>query len=88
MAIRPRKFQHAFGRSTKTKALDNIWNNRNGSLNIKQLSEAIGQSYQYAVLVTEDLKRRGLIVKEENGAESILKPNPKNLVMKRISTQR
>lgn len=84
MAIKPRKFQHTFGRSTKTKALDHIWNNRDGKLNIKELSKAIGQSYQYTVLVTEDLKKRGLITKEEEGVESILKPDLDNPVIKWI----
>lgn len=81
MAIHPRKFQHTFGRSTKTKALDVIYNERKTGINIKQLSQQIGQSYQYTVLVTEDLTKRGLIMKEEKGVESIMRPNKDNPVV-------
>lgn len=45
MAIQPRKFQHTFGRSTKTKALDVVYDQRQNGINIKQLSQQIGQSY-------------------------------------------
>jgi hypothetical protein len=74
--------------SAKAKAVDHIWNNRNGSPNIKQLSEAIGQSYQHIVLATEYLQRRGLIIKEEHGFESVLKPNPKHPVVGWVGSQR
>jgi hypothetical protein len=76
------------GCSAKTKAIDHIWNNRNGSPNIKRLREAIGQSYQYTVLAIEHLKKRGLIIKEEHGFESVLKPNPKHPVVGWVGSQR
>jgi hypothetical protein len=74
MAIRPRKFQHTFGRSSPTKALDVIYNERTKGVNIKQLSKTIGQSYQYTILIVNDLEKRGLVKKETKGVESILRP--------------
>jgi hypothetical protein len=82
MAIRPRRFQHTFGRSTQTKALDHILNNKEDGVNIKELSKAIRQSYQYTVLITKDLEDKGLIDKKPQGVESILRPNAKNPVVK------
>lgn len=74
MAIQPRKFQHTFGRSAKTKALDVIYNRRRTGINITDLSEQAGQSYQYAILLAKDLERRGLITKDVQGVETILRP--------------
>lgn len=88
MAIRPRKFQHIFGRSTKTKALDVVYNERQKGINIKQLSQLIGQSYQYTVIVTEDLAKRGLITKETRGVESIMRPDEEHPVVDWIKKQR
>jgi Mn-dependent DtxR family transcriptional regulator len=81
MAIQPRKFQHTFGRSSQTKALDVIYNERNKGVNIKQLSRAIGQSYQYTILIVKDLQKRGLVLKETKGVESILRPDEQHVVI-------
>lgn len=86
--VAPRRYQHTFGRSAQTKILDAVRNNRKTGINIRQLSKIIGQSYFYTVALLEKLERRGLVTREPVGNQSIIRPNPKNPIVRAMESMR
>jgi predicted transcriptional regulator len=70
-----RKYQHTFGRSAQTKVLDAVWDHRDRGINIRQLAKETRNSYFYTLTVLKDLLRRGLVVKETRGNQSLIRPN-------------
>lgn len=80
-----KQFQRTFGRTPQTKVLDQVWSHKEEGINIKELSQAIRNSYVYTVNVVNDLAARELVVKEVVGRESIIRPNKRNPVIRSVT---
>lgn len=83
-AVNGKHFQRVFGRTPQTKILDQVWTHKDDGINIRELSEAVGNSYVYTVNLVRELADHDLVLKETVGREAIVRPNPRSPVIRGI----